>query len=300
MAMPAEEYVEIEYRNGLRQAGKIEFLGGKQELIRLGEFDDVDMAMMIHMTSDAGLRPRCLRHIQRLYRQVHPVRRQGGARRRRPARGVNALNAAMIGLMGSMRSARRSATRTRSAIHPIITKGGDLVNIVPADVRLETLRARQAHRSDPRCSQEGRPGATGRRDGGRGRGGDHQSARLPAADHNDAFDAVYQANCEWLVGADRAGRQGHGTASNDIGDLSHLMPTAAALMGGVTGLGHSKNVRIVNPETFYLASAKLHACTAVDLLWDDAGSARGIVDDYRPVYGDKQAYLDAWADLLRA
>jgi hypothetical protein len=77
------------------------------------------------------------------------------------------------------------------------------------------------------------------------------------------------------------------------------MPTAAALMGGATGQGHSKNVRIVDPEVFYLAAAKLHACTAIDLLWDDAATARSIVDNYRPVYSDKQAYLAAWADLLK-
>ena len=48
MAVPAEEYVEIEFRNELRQAGTIEFLGGKPEFIRLGHLDDVDMAMMTH------------------------------------------------------------------------------------------------------------------------------------------------------------------------------------------------------------------------------------------------------------
>ncbi|MCH7606470.1 MAG: amidohydrolase, partial [Chloroflexi bacterium] len=51
MAVPAEEYIEIEYRDSLRREGKIEFLGGKPELIKLGEFDDVDLAMMLHTTS---------------------------------------------------------------------------------------------------------------------------------------------------------------------------------------------------------------------------------------------------------
>jgi len=32
MAVPAEEYIEIEYRDSLRREGKIEFLGGKPEL----------------------------------------------------------------------------------------------------------------------------------------------------------------------------------------------------------------------------------------------------------------------------
>ena len=47
-AVPAEEYVEIDYRVGLRAQGQTEFLGGKGEMIRLGAFDDIDMAMMVH------------------------------------------------------------------------------------------------------------------------------------------------------------------------------------------------------------------------------------------------------------
>ena len=50
-AVPAEEYVEIEYRMGLVKTGKVSFLTGKQELIKLGYFDDVDMAIMIHSSS---------------------------------------------------------------------------------------------------------------------------------------------------------------------------------------------------------------------------------------------------------
>jgi hypothetical protein len=48
IAVPAEEYIEIEYRDELRRQGMLEFLGGKAELIRLGALDDVDIAMMTH------------------------------------------------------------------------------------------------------------------------------------------------------------------------------------------------------------------------------------------------------------
>jgi metal-dependent amidase/aminoacylase/carboxypeptidase family protein len=36
VTVPAEEYLEIDYRNNLREKGKLEFFGGKQEFIRLG------------------------------------------------------------------------------------------------------------------------------------------------------------------------------------------------------------------------------------------------------------------------
>ena len=50
-AVPAEEYGDVEWRVQQARAGRLEFLGGKPELLRLGHFDDVDLAMMIHTTS---------------------------------------------------------------------------------------------------------------------------------------------------------------------------------------------------------------------------------------------------------
>jgi amidohydrolase len=99
MAVPAEEYIEIEYRDGLRREGKIEFLGGKPELIKLGEFDDVDLAMMMHTTSNPEEGKLCLsgtnngtlaKKIQFIGRGAHA----GGA----PHLGINALNAATLAL----------------------------------------------------------------------------------------------------------------------------------------------------------------------------------------------------------
>ena len=50
---PAEEFVELGFRFQLKEEGKITYFGGKQELIKKGYFDDVDMAMMFH-SSDMG------------------------------------------------------------------------------------------------------------------------------------------------------------------------------------------------------------------------------------------------------
>src|SRR5258705_9408009 len=47
-AVPAEEYGDIEWRVTQARAGKLEFLGGKPELLRLGHFADPGPAKMIH------------------------------------------------------------------------------------------------------------------------------------------------------------------------------------------------------------------------------------------------------------
>ena len=59
----------------------------------------------------------------------------GGA----PWLGVNALQAAKIGLMAIDAQRETFQDKDNVRVHPIITKGGDLVNVVPADVRIETF-----------------------------------------------------------------------------------------------------------------------------------------------------------------
>src|SRR5882672_8926692 len=48
IGVPAEEYGDVEWRVAQRDAGRLEFMGGKPEMLRLGHLDDVDMGMMIH------------------------------------------------------------------------------------------------------------------------------------------------------------------------------------------------------------------------------------------------------------
>ena len=138
VAVPAEEYVEIEYRSKLRKEGKIQFLGGKQQFIVEGGLDDVDLAMMVHaitmdshkMTVGGTNNGFVGKFIRYKGKEAHA----GGA----PHAGVNALNAAMLGLMGIHAQRETLKDDDTIRIHPIITKGGDLVNIIPADVRMET------------------------------------------------------------------------------------------------------------------------------------------------------------------
>ena len=74
MAVPAEEYIEIEYRDNLRRQGKIEFLGGKPELVKLGEFrrrrHGNDGAHHVQSGRKAALHQR---DQQRHYCQAHPI-----------------------------------------------------------------------------------------------------------------------------------------------------------------------------------------------------------------------------------
>ena len=56
-AVPAEEYVEIDYRNSLREKGQLRYLGGKAQIIAEGGFDDIDMAMQMHVEANSKWAP---------------------------------------------------------------------------------------------------------------------------------------------------------------------------------------------------------------------------------------------------
>ena len=138
MGVPAEEGVELEYRHGLIKEGKLSFIGGKQEFIKLGVFDDIDMMLMQHTDGSdkvAAGGPVGMGYVAKLVYYKGKEAHAGGA----PWDGVNALQAAKIGLMAI--DAQRETFRDKDnvRVHPIITKGGDLVNVVPADVRIETF-----------------------------------------------------------------------------------------------------------------------------------------------------------------
>ena len=139
--MPAEEFIDVEERLGRVAKGEIEFMLGKQELVAKGHFDDVDMAMMIHTGSGAAGKTRSavaqssngavVKQIRFIGRAAHA----GGA----PQLGINALSAAMIAL-NAIHAQRESLwDKDTVRIHPIITKGGDAVSVVPAEVTMETF-----------------------------------------------------------------------------------------------------------------------------------------------------------------
>ena len=160
-AVPAEEYGDIAWRVEQARAGRLEFLGGKPELLRLGHFDDVDLAMMIHTTSrpedgQAGVPESNNGCLVKTVRYVGRAAHAGGA----PHMGINALYAAQIGLaaINAIRETFRDEDTIR--VHPIITHGGSQVNVIPADVRIETyVRGRTVDAIlDGRA--QGRPGAS--------------------------------------------------------------------------------------------------------------------------------------------
>lgn len=291
LATPAEEFLDMEYRMQLRNDGKIQYFGGKQQMILEGAFDNVNLAMMLHAHPDTpgaalnldgdslGFTAKTIDYYGR------------AAHGSKPFEGINALNAAMLGLMGIHANREVFRDEDHIRIHPIITNGGSVVNSVPDHVRIETyIRGANADAIADACgvvdrSVNGAATAIGAK---------AKIATVPGylpLRQNEAFGRVMEQNAIALWGEGSTHRGVPTTGSTDIGDLSHLIPCIQPTFGGFSGALHSQQFEITDKKLAYLDSARLLAMTAADLLFNGAATANEICRSFHPVF-TKQEYLD--------
>ncbi|MGH7321094.1 MAG: amidohydrolase, partial [Candidatus Rokuibacteriota bacterium] len=298
-AVPAEEYGDIAWRVEQARGGRLEFLGGKPELLRLGHFDDVDLAMMIHTTprpedGKAGVARSNNGCVVKMVRYVGKAAHAGGA----PHMGVNALYAANIGLMAinAIRETFRDEDTIR--VHPIVTHGGSQVNVIPADVRIETyVRGKSVEAildANTKVDRAFRAGALAL-------GAKVEIETLPGylpMFCDATMTARFRENAVGLVGDAGYVEIGHRTGSTDMGDLSHVMPVLHPYMGGARGTGHGADFEIVDRELAYVGPAKMLASMVVDLLGDGAAGAHAVLAGSTPRM-TREEYLTFQRGLAR-
>ncbi len=302
IAVPAEEFIDVEYRWGLRQEGKLGLMAGKQEFIRLGAFDDVDMAMMAHTTSRPEDKKLALGgtsngHVVKLVKFIGRAAHAGGA----PYAGINALHAATIAITAI--NANRETLKDQDVvrIHGILTRGGVAVNSIPADVRYEgrvrgnTLEAIED--ANQKVDRSFRAGALA------------MGAKvniitlpgyLPLLNNSHMMD-IFKENAARLVGQHHITQyptDRNAGGSTDMGDLSQIMPVVHPYAGGATGVGHGNDYLIGDYETAVINPAKAMAMSVIDLLYGGAAKAKEVMAKHRPAL-TKAKYLKLQAERLR-
>jgi amidohydrolase len=298
IAVPAEEYVEIEERPGMRAEGKLELLAGKAEMLRVGGFDDVDMAMMVHATSNPAEGPlgvggttngMLAKFIRYVGRSTHASS---------PYDAVNALYAAEVAMVAinALRESFRDEDHVR--VHPIITRGGDVVSAIPADVRMETFVRASA--------SEALVDATRKVDRALRAGALALGARLELTTvagylplrQDDELMRLFRANAEVLVGSENVKTVGHRSGGTDMGDLGHVMPVLHSFSTGASGVMHGADFRVTDEDVAVMHPARALAMTVVDLLSNDAAGARNVLAKHHPRFS-KEQYLAFVRTLAR-
>lgn len=292
-AVPAEEMIEVDYRNTLREKGTIKYLGGKQQLIYEGAFDDIHMAMQMHVetadtpTGEMNLGSSSNGFVAKLIEYHGKIAHAAAS----PHEGINALNAALMGVMGvhAIRETFKESDYFR--FHPIINQGGTLVNCVPDYVQVESyVRA-----SNIQAIVDGNQ----RVNRALKAGGDAVGATcvihdlpgyLPMRDNPD-MNNLLRSNSEPLFGTEHVRQRVHMTASTDMGDVSHLMPVIHPWVGCIEGVLHSAEYNITVPDVAYIKTAQALAMTIVDLLYDEAQVAEEILEHFEAPL-TKETYIE--------
>jgi len=298
-AVPAEEYVELEWRKCLRDEGKITFFGGKQEWIHLGEFDDIDAGMLVH--SHAGVtEPKFLINCESsgfIGKVIHFSGKEAHAGAE-PHNGINALNAAALALMAinAQRETFRESDRIR--VHPIITKGGDLVNIVPADVRMETyVRGRSISAIEDASEKVNRA----IRGSSMAIGSHFEILEIPgylSLRQNEAINRLFANNAILQLGSECNLYGYELMGATDAGDVSNVIPFAHLSSGGFSGVAHSKSFAVSDERMAYILPAQVMAMTVIDLLYNHAELARSIKQADKPPL-DKESFVTFWERFNR-
>jgi len=183
-------------------------------------------------------------------------------------------------------------------VHPIITHGGSQVNVIPADVRIETyVRGRSVQAildANAKVDRALRAGALAM-------GAQVEIETLPGylpmtCDPN--MTAVFKENATAQFGAEHYREVGHRTGSTDMGDLSHVMPVLHPYMGGAVGTGHAADYQIADETLAYVGPAKALAAMAIDMLADNATTARDIVAKAKPPM-TRASYLEFQRGIAR-
>ncbi|MEA4919934.1 MAG: amidohydrolase [Clostridiaceae bacterium] len=292
MAVPAEEGVELEYRSELMKQGKISYLGGKQEFIKLGVFDDIDAMIMQHtiggdkVTAGGPGGMGFVAKIIKYYgKECHVAS---------PYLGINALDAAKVGLVAV--DAIRSTFRDEDSIrfHPIITKGGNLVNVVPSFVQIETfVRGRSIAAIKDASFKVDRA----LRAGADAVGATCEIFNLPGylfSNEAPELKALVHDNLAELVGEDHI-VQGVGFTT-EANDVSQILPTVHATIGGAVGVAHSSDFEIGDKNLAYIVAAKMLIMTVIDLLANGAEKAVKIKKNFSAPL-TKEEYLKLLDEL---
>ena len=288
MAVPAEEYIELEFRNELREQGKLEFITGKGEFVRLGHFDGVDMAIMTHAASTdwdpSGINKDLMISkgsnglVAKRAEFIGKASHAGGS----PWNGINALNAATLALQAIHMQRETFKDEDSIRVHPIITKGGSAVNAVPDSVNIETyVRGKTVDAIIEANAKVDRALRAGALAVGAQVKITNLGEMLPLM-QNDNLASIYRSNAEALIGKDNIASRPFGGGSTDMGDISYIMPALHPYVHSATGQNHGVDFVITNYPLAVITAAKAMAGLVVDTLCDGAQKGKEIIKKDKP------------------
>ncbi len=295
-AVPAEELLEIEYRNELKKQGKIKYLGGKSEFLSRGYFDGVDIAFMVHASFRFCVRKGSVGFLAKQITYKGMAAHAGGS----PWNGRNALYAANCGInaINAIRETFMESDIIR--VHPIITNGGSMVNAIPEKTTLESYVRGASFDAILDASHKVNRALCG---AALSIGTNVEIVDIPgfAPLKNDAnlIQITAEAARMAIPEYEFTCIDSVGSGSTDMGDLSCIMPVVHPYAGGAKGKSHGSDYEIADPVAACVASAKMQMAMLLILLSDDARKAKQVIAEFQPAFPSKEEFL-SFVDSLNS
>ena len=299
-AVPAEELIEMDFRQKLRNDGVISCLGGKAEFMARGYFDGCDIAFMVHTTSGEPYHVSCGKGCNGVIAKAFTYKGKAAHAGGSPNRGVNALYAANTGLsaVNALRETFLDSELIR--FHPIMTEGGTAVNSIPDRVCLESyLRGNSFDALIRENKKINRALAAGAAAFGAGLE-INDSCGFAPFEQDDSLRAVAEKAAKSLIPPENVNFTAkRGASSTDMGDVCCVMPAVHPSVSGSEGGAHSSAYYITDPYSACVFSAKFQLGILFGLLSDGAAEAKKIIADFKPPFASIKDYLDFRAALDR-
>lgn len=262
---PAEEYTDLVFREQLMREGKINYIGGKTNMVAAGLFEGVDCFIHLHSMSGnydygygsslAGFK----------YKKII-FKGKASHAGVLPHLGINALNAFTLfnSALGMLRETFEEEKMIR--VHGLLTKGGDTINSIPSEViyecyvrcldysallEIDTKIANMA----VHCAQ-----ALGAEVEFRDRNG-----YLPFVPNRILSEMAHQ-NILHFTAEERIHANERSIAGGDVGDMSCFYPMIQFGYNGFAGRIHGADFRIVDKEKAFMEPAKIVCGIVCDLL----------------------------------
>ena len=300
MAVPAEELIEIEFRNSLREQGILHYLGGKVEFMYRGYLDHCDIAFMVHPMPTFSPAFVCIKGYNGCMAKEITYKGVASHAGSSPHNGVNAMYAATLGLqaINSLRETFKDEDHIR--IHPIMEANGSAVNIIPAKATVSTfVRGATMSAIYDANRKATRALAAGALAIGAEVTVSDRPGYAPLVNEPGLIE-VAKTCMAALVGVEEVSIEDRwGCGSTDMGDVSTVIPAIHPYAGGVSGSSHGDDYQVVDPELACVKSAQLQVLMAAELLKDNAARARQIIENFTPVYPTKADYFAAVDKFMR-
>jgi amidohydrolase len=284
--VPAEEYVDLETRRSLRESGEIVWFGGKPEAMRLGVFDDVDLAVLTHTMGGGYPVPTVELDCDLAGFAYKHVTFRGTASHAgfMPYAGVNAASMAVLyqTAIGLGRQQLRDDVLAR--LNPVVSSDAMTTNVIPDTARVSTdVRTIDlAYMSELSAKLDAMAQGAALALGGVAEV-ETEVGYLPFRQHRPLSEPFREAFLAGVPGVEALlDDRGGSAAAGDVGDLSVMLPCIQIGYSGLEGRVHGADLRLVDPVTVLDAVPRfvIDGLRRLGPAWDEIATYRAPYEQY--------------------